>query len=210
MSLATNSAIAQGKQNEMTKQFGFEAFTGIQFSQLNSNLVSLNNLHMQQLGGGIGFIFSRDFWQAKIKPVGLYNSISNSQTAIKLIESSAQVNLYPIKLLLGKTNRLPSLYIAGGLARAKYKISGSYLPEGQTSTCIYDDASFSGSISSWNIIGGLGMEYQIQSDQEFISFFAEIKNGISAGTTTNMELFKNTSFTNFTSVHIGFKIGISQ
>ena len=209
-SLVSNKAYAQQKLKKVVSTIGFEASGGVQSFQLSSNLASLNQLQIDQFGGAIGFGFSKDYWQAKIKPIGFYNSYTNSSTSIKLIESGAHFNLYPLKLLLGKTSRLPGLYLTGGIARAKYKINGSYLPEGQTSTCINDNETFSGNLLSWNIVGGAGIEYQIHQDHGFIGFFAEIKKGLSAGTSTNQNLFKNTTFNNFIMVNIGFAIGINQ
>ncbi len=208
-SLVPNTACAQMKQRETTRSYGFEVSAGVQLIQLTSNIASLNELQIDQRGGSIGFAYRKDYWNVKIKPIGFYNSSTETQATAKLIESGTHVNFYPVKYLSGNNSRLANLYFSVGAVRGKYKINGSYLPEGQqTITCIYQN--FSTSIISWNVMGGVGIEYQIGRDQQFIIVFAEIKRGLSMATSTDQELFKNTSFKNLTIANIGFAISINQ
>lgn len=208
--MTSNKAHAQAKHNGTALDYRFEASLGVQSFQLTSNLYSLNQSYIDQYGGSIGLNFGNSLWQAKIKPLGYYNSSSNSKTTVKLIESGAHINFYPLSVLLSKSSRLPGFYLTGGLVRAKIKINGSYLPEGQTAECPFDDNSFTGNILSWNISGGVGIEYKIPFDQASISLFTEITKGLSVGTSTDKDLFKNTSLNNFTMVNIGFAIGINK
>jgi hypothetical protein len=208
--LVWNKAHAQGKRTETGTSYGFAASVGIQSFELTSNLISLNQQQIDQQGGSIGFIFSDDYWQVKINPIGFYNSSANSPTTVKLIESGAHFNLYPFKFLLNKPPRNLNLYFTAGVVRAKFKVDGTYLPEGWTSSCVYDYEAYSVGILSWNLAGGVGIQYQLPIDHGFIGFFAEMKKGISAGTSTDQDLFKNTSFNNLTMANVGFVIGINQ
>jgi hypothetical protein len=208
--VSANKAHAQAKHNETALDYRFEASLGVQSFQLNSNINSLNQSRVDQYGGSIGLNFGNELWQAKIKPFGYYNSSSNSLTTVKLIESSAHINFYPLSALLSKPSRLPNLYLTGGIARAKIKINGSFLQNEQTVECTYLDNSFTGNILSWNLLGGVGMEYKILLNQTSINLFTEIKKGLSAGSSSDKDLFKNTSINNFTMVNIGFSIGINN
>ncbi len=175
--LLMNSApgYAQTKSNRNTPFYGLEASAGLQSFQLTSDIATLSEVKIDQRGAGVGFVFGDAYWQARIKPIGLYNSGTSTQTTVKLIESGANLNFYPIKILTGKTSRIPTLYFTGGLTRGKLKVNGTFLPEGQTDTCIFDDETFSGSVVSWNVAGGAGIEYQITRGQEYITVFAEMK-----------------------------------
>jgi len=197
---------AQTKESGNKEYYGFEASASLQSFQLTSNIASLSDIKIDQRGASIGLVFGDQFWKAKIKPIGFYNSNSASQTSVKVIESGAHINFYPIKIITGKSSRLPSLYVTGGLSRGRFQINGKFLPEGQQSTCPADNETFSGRVVSWNVMGGVGLEYQVTHGQEFITLFAEMKKGISAGNSSNQDLFKNTSVSNFAIVNVGFNI----
>jgi len=201
---------AHGQRKRENTKIGFEATAGSQSFQLASNVASLNQANINQLGGGLGFNVSGDFWKAKLKPIGFYHSNSESQTSVKLKESGGLINLYPIKLIMGKESKLPTLYVTGGIMRGKYKINGTYLPEGETSDCVYDSETFSGDVISWNLTGGAGIEYELNFDAGSITLFGEIKKGLAAGSSSNLDLFKNTTIKNITTINVGFSINIGQ
>lgn len=205
----SNNVYAQSQQAKVGTHYGFEISGGVQSYQLASNLADLDQVNIDQRGGSLGFIVGSDYWKAKINPIGFYTGNADSQVTTKLIQSEAQINFYPIKLFSNSTSRLPQVYILGGTSRGKNKINGSVLStEEDPALCIYN--TFSTSIVNWNITGGAGIEYQIGHGQEFITVFAEIKKGLSVGTSTDNVEFKNTTPNNITMVSIGFSIGINK
>ncbi len=208
--MTSNKAHAQANHSRTALGYRFEASLGVHSFKLSSNLYSLNQSSMDQYGGSIGLNFGNSLWQAKIKPLGYYNSTADSETTVKLIESGAHINFYPLSVLLSKPSRLPNFYLTGGLVRAKIKINGSYLPEEQAAACNPSDNNFTGNILSWNLVGGVGMEYKLPFDQASISVFTEIKKGLTVSTSTDKDLFKNTAPNNSTMVNIGFAIGINK
>lgn len=202
---------AQGRKNTTGSYYGFEASAGIQSFEVGSNVAALNEAAIEQRGASIGLILGQDYWQLKLKPIGFYNSNSTSPNTVKLIETSGTLNIYPIKLLTGNPkSKFPQLYLSGGVTRGKYKISGSYLPEGQTSDCVYENETFSGSMRNINLTGGAGLEYQLQFDYGLITLFAEIKKGLSVSSSSNQDVLKNTALKNLTFIHVGMAIGINK
>ena len=204
----SNLAHAQTKRNRTVTDYGFEASTGSRSFLLESNVASINSQQLNQRGGSIGFSIGKDFWRINLTPLGFYNSNTNTKPSVKLIESEGHLNIYPLSFLIPKAARFPNIYLTGGVGRGKYKVDGSYVPQGQTSTCIFD--AFSTNITSWNILGGAGIEYRIGHKSEFIILFAEIKKGLSMATSSNQEVFNNTTFKNNKMINIGLAIGFKQ
>jgi hypothetical protein len=204
------SGKTNAQHNKTVTDFGFELSGGIQNYQLASTIYTLDNSTMNLQGGSIGFNFGNAIWEARIKPLGFYTTSQNTLTKLKLTESSAQFNFYPLKYLSGKPTRFPDLYLTGGVTRGKIKVNGYFLPDDQTADCIYEDDTFSGSFTSWNMTGGVGISYKVPLEQGYIRFFTEIKKGFSAATFSNDELLRNTSLKNATMVNLGIAIGVNQ
>jgi hypothetical protein len=210
LSLLPNCVYAQMKPSTTSVRYGLELSAGVKSFRLSSNLISLNEIPVDQRGGGIGVTLEHDRWKAKIRPLGFYHSNSNTRTSVNLIESGLEANFYPLRVGSGRSTRVPRPYFTGGLMRGNFKVNGAYLAEGQTSSCIYDSETFSGSIVSWTMMGGAGVEYQIRRGHEFITIFAEIKKGLSAGSKADQNLLRNTVLKSLTALNIGFAISINQ
>jgi len=192
------------------KYMGFEATFGVRSFQLNSSISEINQMPVVEEGGSLGLIFGNDLLKAKIRAAGFYYSASSVPRTVDLFETEALVNFYPLEYFRKGENAL-DIYLIAGVSMDNIKFYGHYLAgDGEKINYSTTNEPYVGKLAQINATGGIGFEYQLPVQYDFVHLFAEAKYGAPLKSGTDSEPFKNTSVKNFTSISVGVSFGLCR
>jgi len=204
------SCAAQGQSFRPFKYMGFEGTFGARSFKINSSITQLNQMAVLGQGGTLGLVFGNDILRTKVRAAGFYYSSSSTPRTIDLFESEALLNFYPLEYFRRYENAL-DIYLIGGVGIDNIKFYGHYLSE-DTQKVNYstNDEPYLGKLSQINLTGGLGLEYQLTINDDFVHLFAEAKYGRALHSSADRVAFENTSIKDFSSINIGVSFGICR
>jgi hypothetical protein len=185
------------------KYFGFEASFGTRSFDVKSNISAINQMRAGHEGGSLGVVFGNDVLKARIRGAGFYYSNANTPHTQEVVEAGTSLNFYPLQLLNSKQTRLRPYLIAGG-SLTKVRFYGKYLSD-QISSKAYEP--FLGKVSQIMATGGVGIEYQLASDFDFIHIFMEAVGGSPIQSNASSDAFSQTSIKRFTAISLGVSFG---
>jgi hypothetical protein len=188
-------------QQAKAKYFGLEGSFGDRSFTLHSNINKIDNLRGGHLGGSIGIVSGTELLKARLK-AGYYFSNSNNPHTQDIYETSGTINFYPLELIRNH----PALfhpYIVVGTSLSAIKYYGNYLSSDPYSG---RDELYLGKMVQYKALGGIGVEMRLETDRDFVHFFAEgfFEKGFKS---THSEVFSNTNTTNITSFNVGVSFG---
>lgn len=190
---------------------GIEGSLGVKTTQVNSNIPELNNMFMVQEGGNIGAVIGNDFSVFVLRPLGFYSAAGSVGRTINLFAVEAENNTYLIKGIFKKRTRL-DIYSSLGLNFHSYKFFGHYIKEDLRPSKDPKPGRepFLGKIESLNISYGLGLEYNLVKNGDFLNMFLTAKSTIPVENFTNSEAFTETYYKKHLDISIGVRFGLMQ
>ncbi|MEX2336857.1 MAG: hypothetical protein WD555_06265 [Fulvivirga sp.] len=199
--------VSQVGNNSIFKYMGLEASFGVRNFTLESDIAELQQLKIMEEGGAAAFIFGNNFSRIAAK-VGLYYSTAGTKRTIDQLELELNANIYLLKAL-----RIPAekadIYFLTGFSNQYLKFFGHYIGEDERANNNGGSGRepYLGKISTSNINLGLGIEYRLQAEREFIHFFAEGKTIFEVSSAANIAPFSNTSVEDFYTINVGVRFG---
>ena len=205
--LAIYSCSTQAQSFKEHTYIGLEASFGSRSFEVTSAIAKINHMKAIHGGGSLGFVFGNEALRSRVTVAGVYYSDGNTPYTQQLFEANALTNFYPLELTptLNKARLQP--YITTGLGMTNTRFYGSYL-ENQVVKSGYEQ--FLGKVSLINAKGGLGVEYQLINNIDFVHVFAEVQYGCPLIYNASNKTFSNTRFSNFTSVNLGVSFGMRR
>lgn len=188
-------------QQSKTRYLGLEGSFGNRSFTLSSNIAKIDNMQGGHLGGSIGVVTGNEILKTRLN-VGYYFSNSNNPHTQDIYETSGTVNFYPLEFI----RKHPALfhpYISVGTSLSAIKYYGNYLSSDPYSG---QDELYLGKMVQYKALGGIGLEMRLETNRDFVHFFAE---GLFAKSfkSTQSEAFNNTTSNNMTSFNVGVSFG---
>lgn len=204
--LGIYSCQVQAQPLKPIKYVGFEAAFGVRSFQVNSNLPQINGMQAGHEGGSLGVVFGNDLLKAKVRVAGFYYSNANTPRTQELFETAALVNFYPLTCMSNMSNKKAKLrpYITAGVSMDKIKFFGTYLAD-QKTTEAYEPLL--GKLHQLNATAGIGLEYRLPCQLDFVHLFAEALYGAPVQSRASVQAFDGTSVKQFTSFSFGVSFG---
>lgn len=163
------SVVASHAQSQFVK--GFEGSFGIR-----SASVGLPNSlpeRTQLSGGRIGMVLGNDAVRLNVGIFGYYEATRGVTGTTSLYESSLKVSVYP----LSEKDCFVQPYFTTGLSYDRFHFGG-YL-EGEPGTINYSRTTLPhlGKVKEVNTLAGVGLEFNVLNDDNFVRFFTEVNVG---------------------------------
>ncbi|UII26214.1 hypothetical protein LVD15_23405 [Fulvivirga maritima] len=203
------------KYNPADKSFlkysGIGVSFGVKSLVFNSNIDQLNDYHAIQEGGKASLVLGNDFDQISINAAGWYYASNQSQKTIDLFEFGITNHLYFLRAFGIKPLGIAP-YVISGVSRQRYKFYGAYVDEeGRGDEGDRKGAEpYLGKLKSMSLSLGLGVEYQLQSELEFIHFFAEATGDLSFMSSVDGAAFTDTKTGRLYSFNLGVRFGLKK
>lgn len=206
--LGIYSCSVQAQSFRPIKYVGFEVAFGVRAFDINSDIKELKDLHVVEEGGSLGLIFGNDYVRAKIRAAGFYYSGSKVPRTVDMFESEGLINFYPLQYLR-KSKATLDIYLIGGVTMDNVKFYGHYLIDDKAKiNYSVTNEPYIGKRTQVGATGGLGIEYQLPLDYNFVHLFAEAKYSSPFQSATNNESFTNTSISDSSSISVGVSFGM--
>jgi hypothetical protein len=199
--LGIYSCTVHAQQKMEIKYLGFEGSFGDRSMTLASNIKKIDNLRSGHFGGSIGVVTGNEILKTRVK-AGYYFSNSNNPHTQDIYETSGTFNFYPLEFI----RKHPALfhpYLSVGTSLTAIKYYGNYLSIDPYSG---KDELYVGKMVQYRALGGIGLEMRLETDRDFVHFFAE---GIFEKTfkSSQSEAFQGTTNNNISSVNVGVSFG---
>lgn len=192
------------------KYMGFEGTFGVRSFKINSSIPQLNQMPVLQEGGSLGLTFGNDLLRAKIRAAGFYYSASSVPRTVDLFETEVLANFYPLQYIRKNKNAL-DIYLIAGVSLDNIKFYGHYLAvDPEKINYSNPNEPYLGKLSQINATGGIGLEYQLPIQYDFVHLFAEVKYSAPLQSVADNEPFENTSVRNFNSITVGVSFGLHR
>lgn len=198
---------AQSQSTSPFKYLGFEGTFGVRSFKIKSFIPEVDGMPVIVEGGSVGVIFGNDYLQTKVRAAGFYYSASSVPRTVDLFESEVLFNFHPLEYFREQENRL-DIYAITGVAIDNVKFYGHYLADNKKTNYSTSSEPYLATLSQINITGGLGLQYRILLNGDFVHLFAEGKYYYTLHSDSNRTSFKNTSTENFTSISVGVSFGL--
>jgi hypothetical protein len=194
-----NNAFGQS----MNVRYGVGASFGARISKVHSTIPDLMGMKVYQEGGSLEAFLERGAINARIH-LGYFSSGSSVKHNIDLFESGLSASFHPM-LLQGNRKRRISPYVVSVLAAERNQFYGFY-GHNDPGHINYssESAPYVGNVSAVSISAGLGMQYRLVNEHEYLVFFAELHQPVDLRE-------QGTGILTATSVHDGmsFNIGLA-
>ncbi|MBA4056059.1 MAG: hypothetical protein C0490_15195 [Marivirga sp.] len=202
------SCSAQAQSFRPIKYMGFEVAFGVRAFNINSNIAAINDLAVVEEGGSLGLIFGNDYLRGKIRAAGFYYSGAKVPRTVDLFESEGLINFYPLQYLR-KSKAALDIYLIGGVTVDNIKFYGHYLNDDKAKiNYSVTNEPYLGKRTQVNATGGIGLEYQLPMEYDFVHLFAEAKYAKPFQSSSNNESFRNTTTSDLSSISVGVSFGI--
>jgi hypothetical protein len=203
---ASGYAEAQEFRNSQYRYIGLEAHFGVKASNIISDLEPIHNMRLMEEGGSIGLVMGNQVIKGRMQVAGFYYSNSSVKHTVNMVESSLQLNVYPLKFI-NRSRQAINPYVSGGVDYAMLKFFGHYNnPEGKKINYSSSSAPYIGKIATTRGTIGAGIEWRLPQVSDFVHLFAEAKYSFAMAQDAD-EFYKNTTISNSTSVNIGVSFG---
>ena len=186
---------------------GFDVSFGARSFEVNSNIKEINNMQAMHQGGSLGLTFGNELLRARLAVAGVYYSDDHTPRTQQLFETSITSNFYPRKLIRANSGARLQPYLATGFALTNARFYGTYL-ENQALSHGYEPLL--GKISLLNVKCGLGLEYQVINDIDFVHVFVEALYGAPMLYGYSNKALSNTTIKKFTSLSFGISFGMHR
>ncbi|UII33818.1 hypothetical protein LVD17_08315 [Fulvivirga ulvae] len=202
------AVLEEEESNSIFSHKGIEASFGMRNFTLESDVTELDRLNVFEEGGSAAFIFGNTYSRIVARLAGLYYSNSATKRTIDLFEVEINSNVYLLKALQLPAKKADA-YVMAGLNNQSMKFYGHYIEEADRveKQRGVGREPFLGSINTTNINIGIGLEYRIQAERDFVHFFAEAKTGIQLRASANIKRLENTSIEKPYAVNMGVRFG---
>lgn len=183
--------------------YGTRAFSN------TSNIKELNGLKTIKDGGSLQYIFGTDIVKLPIG-FGLYKTGIQETKTIGIVEFEMAVNVSLLKLANINTGRF-NVYSVTGANINSYSFLGGYIPESDRRVNRKTSGNIEpliGRVNTVNMNVGLGFEYKIIDDFNFLHIFAEYKRNIQVNEYSNDVVLQQTHVKSTSMVNVGLKVGI--
>lgn len=205
---ADTAAVAEPEINTIFKYRGIEAALGSRHFLLQSDIPELKDLMVNEEGGSAAFIFGNNYSRIVARVAGLYYSNSTTNRTIDLFEMELNSNLYILKALQLPAKKIDA-YVLTGIGNQHIKFYGHYIDKNERAnkSSAAGREPYLGKITTTNINVGIGIEYKMEADRDFIHFFAEGKTRFHLNSSADADAFANTSTEDFYAVNVGVRFG---
>jgi hypothetical protein len=196
----------QADAQKQPRYVGYEVSMSLPSYRVISNIPQISNMYVSYFGMQVGGIMAIP--QVKLKATaGLHYSSANLPYSFDLISGNLSAQVYPLRI---KNIRYHTLepYIVGGINQSQTKYFGTYMNKDERINYSKGDEELQGRTNSTNIMGGVGLEYQLENEnQNFIHFFTEF-NYMSPLYNSASSQFEETKFKSSCAVVFGINFGI--
>jgi hypothetical protein len=164
---------ANAQQN--TRYFGYEIAAASPSYRIKSNVPEIAHMYVPFYGMRVGGILSNP--QIKLKAsAGLHYGSADLPRTFDLLSGNISAQVYPLRLKTVKYHTFEP-YVVGGVSQYQTNFYGSYLSEDKPRNNSVSREKLIGRTYSTQLIGGIGVEYQLENDNNFIHFFSELSFG---------------------------------
>ncbi|MBL3658302.1 hypothetical protein [Fulvivirga sediminis] len=191
------------------KYRGIGVSFGVKSITFDSKIDQLHSYQTMQEGGKGSLVIGNDFDQISFNVAGWY--YSSSQKTIDLFEFGITNHLYFLRAFGIKPQGIAP-YVISGVRRQRYKFYGAYVDEDDRGDKGQQRGpeSYLGGMQSTSLSLGLGVEYQLQSELEFIHFFAEAAGDLSFMSSVDGKAFIGTKTGHLYSFNLGVRFGLKK
>ncbi|MGK7389203.1 MAG: hypothetical protein ACNS60_02595 [Candidatus Cyclobacteriaceae bacterium M2_1C_046] len=208
------NANAQEKEWEESTKFtytGLEASFGLKAYKIVSSIPEIQNDFLLQEGGSIGMVFGNDYSRFIIKPLGFYSATGSYARTINLFTVEAENNTYLLQAITKKSRRF-DIYSSLGMNFQSFKFFGHYIDKDQRPS--YNNKAgkepFLGKIENFAISYGMGVEYRLLHNEDFVHLFLTGKSSLPIQSSTNSDIFKETHFERHFELQFGVRFGLQK
>jgi hypothetical protein len=205
--IAVYSCTVHAQIIKMPKYLGFDVSFGMRTFQVASNVDKINGMQASHEGGSLGIAFGNEFMKNRITVAGVYYSDANTPYTQQLFEMSAATNVYPLTLVKSLRGVRLQPYLTSGLSMMNTKFFGTYI-ENQDTRGAYEP--YLGKVSLLNVKGGLGLEYRLVDDMDFVHLFIEASYAAPGLNKTRNATFSQTTIKEFASISVGVNFGMHR
>jgi hypothetical protein len=197
----------QANAQTQPRYVGYEVSMSLPSHRVISNIPQISNMYVSYFGMQVGGVMAIP--QVKLKATaGLHYSSANLPYSFDLLSGSLSARVYPLRI---KNIRYHTLepYVVGGIHQYHTKYFGTYLSKDEQINYSRGDEKLLGRTNSTMLMGGVGLEYQLENDsQNFIHFFTEFNYGSAINNSASTYEFENTKFKSSCSIVFGINFGI--
>lgn len=184
---------------------GLTASFGVRSVDIVSNIARIDRTNPMATGGQVGIVFGGRAVRTRVGLLGYYASTGNTAGTTDLYESNIAVNFHP----LARMNSVISPYLTGGLSYDRYSFFGYYLnQEPGTINLSHADTPFLGKIKQVNASAGIGVEFILKDDFDFIHLFSEMRYSHNLSASTQHSAFAETKLDQQMQVMLGISFGL--
>ena len=189
--------------------FGFAASLGTRSSVLTSNYSAINNMELQQQGGGIGILWGGKAFQTRLSG-GYYTSTDKVAHTTDLVQADLSANLYPLYIIL-KRSFIIEPYFTAGIGKNYYKLYGFYTNEQSNMNNNYSVTlePYLGNLNAYNAVVGAGIEINLLDEYEFCKLFVDAKYN-SPISEKSSSVFSQTSASAQLNINVGIVFGTNR
>jgi hypothetical protein len=195
---------------EQVKYLGYEISTSLPFTRLSSNIPQLQGMDISYTGLRVGGIVATHCVKYKAT-IGLHYSSASLPYSFDLFTGSLNTIVYPLKMTSLKPNHTFEPYLLGGLRQGQTKYFGQYLISDPDRNYSKSKEPLLGSTYSTQLVGGVGIEYQLENENNnFIHFFCELNYGNPIHEAASSQAFVGTRMKSSWTVIFGINFGTAK
>lgn len=204
--VVVQSIVAHAQAPTRKAYKGFEVNFASRSFQVNSDIAKISEANDAFAGGMIGLVYGGDWFKATLG-LGYYSSGNKIAGTIDLYEAKLSTRLYPLELITRKGSRF-SPYLTAGIARDNLKLYGYYInmEPGQTNYS-QAEAPYLGSIQQTDATAGVGVQFKILDQHDFIHVFSEVLQSYNLASTSKATSFELTKIYQRTQIQVGVRFG---
>ena len=192
------------------KYQGLEAGLGARPIRVSSNISAIDGLQVVKSGGHVGYFFGNDAYIIPIKLGFYFTAIGDEPRTFGILELSTRIN-YSLTYLIAKKSTRLNVYGIAGMSLQNQSFIGTYITkENRLHKPVRDKFSMEPVIGhqlNLNAQVGLGIQWQIRADFDYIALFAEAFQQFNLGYQHDNPVLNNSHIQNLTSFNIGFRVG---
>ncbi len=208
LTVCMTTALGQGHRSQVKRYRGLEVSFGRRSFQSESNFSQINRDIVSVDGGQAGIIFGNKIFRGELGLIGYYSSISNVAGTIDLYTNHATVRFYPMSLGAKSSQRLEP-YVNAGFSYDRFKFYGHYALKDESNKNYSGPEPFLGSIKQVNTSVGIGLEFKIIDQYDFVHLFTEMR-WYKAMNNSSSSSFDNTQLSANTVINIGLSFGYNR
>lgn len=200
--------VEEEESNSFFSHRGIEASIGMRQFTLKSDVPELSNLQVLEEGGSAAFVCGNSYSRLVVRVAGLYYSNSSTRRTIDLLEMEINSNIYILKALNIPAKKVDA-YVLAGISNQHMKFFGHYIDKSNRAEKkgAAGREPYLGRINTTNINLGIGIEYKMQAERDFVHIFVEAKTHFELASSTDVTPLENTSIGDFYGVNLGVRFG---